>query len=98
MQDKIDNERHQCNLLWEGVRGLKKQWNNAKKQLSKLKKNCEENKDEQGSCQWARDKEKQIAALEKNIKKNEEIINARKASIAKLEKEKKALGISPLKL
>ena len=98
LQDKIDDERHQCNLLWVGVQGLKRQWNTAKKQLSNLKKNCKEDKDQQGSCKWEKAKQKQVAALKKNIEKNNAEIESRKARIAKLEEEKKKLGISQLKL
>ena len=103
LQDRIDEERHQCNLLYEGVKGLKIQWNTAKKQLSQLKISCKKDKDEEGSCQWARDKKKQIAALKANIENNEKMLDDRRASIAKLEKEiealgKKASGISQLKL
>ena len=95
LQKSIDDLRHKCNLLWEGVQGLKIQWNTAKKQLSKLKINCKEDKN---SCESERLKEKQVAALEANIKKNKKMIEDRKASIAELEKQIKALGISQLKL
>ena len=103
LQDRIDDLRHKCNLLWDGVDGLKMQLEQKKNQLKNLQESCKEDKDEEGSCQWARDKEKQIAAIEANIEKNEKLIDDRKASIAKLEKEiedlgKKALGISQLKL
>ena len=98
LQDRIDEERHQCNLLYIGVKGLKIQWNTAKKQLSQLKMNCKEDKNQEGSCKWERLKEKQVAALRKNIDDNVKKIEERKASIAKLEEQKKALGISQLKL
>ena len=98
LQDRIDDLRHKCNLLWDGVDGLKIQLEQKKNQLKNLQESCKEDKDEEGSCQWARDKEKQIAAIEANIEKNEKLIDDRKASIAKLEEKKKALGISQLKL
>jgi chromosome segregation ATPase len=96
LQKRIDDLRHKCNLLWETVDGLKIQLEQRKQQLKNLKEGCKEDND--SVCQYGKDKEKQIAAIEANIKKNEKMIDDRKASIAKLEKKKKALGISPLKL